>query len=29
MPALYVAGGAIAAFLLLYLLTALIKPERF
>ena len=29
MPYLYVAGGAIAALLLLYLLTALIKPERF
>ncbi len=29
MPALYVAGGAIAALLLLYLLVALINPERF
>ncbi len=29
MQALYLAGGAIAALLLIYLLTALIKPERF
>ena len=29
MPVLYVAGGAIAALLLLYLLIALINPERF
>jgi K+-transporting ATPase KdpF subunit len=29
MPALYIAGGAIAAALLIYLFVALLNPERF